>query len=190
MGKRFRAPEPRGSCGSHLVASEVESSCFHSKGTTQSVVLGSAAVCLLRWLERRNCGPTTHLLLLFSCQVSYLTLCDPTEYTPPGSCPWYFSGGNIEQLPFSFQVLPHPGMEPVSPAAGRFSPATLGSLTHLPYRICFLSRVYNYRSLKSNLSPLHVYMDIIRHRVNSAYMHSLNMVLTTWWDSDARTWRV
>ena len=57
-----------------------------------------------------HCGQDAYVLakLLQSC----LTLCDPMDCSPPGSCPWGFSRQEyLRGLP-----IPSPGIEPRSPA--------------------------------------------------------------------------
>ena len=78
------------------------------------------------WLGR-ICKTITNSIHLCVCLVaqSYLVLCDPVDYSPPGySVCGIFQAKTLEWLPLPPPGdLPNPGIEPESPAA----PALAGS---------------------------------------------------------------
>jgi len=53
-----------------------------------------------------------------TCAQSYMTLCDPVDYSPPSSAVHGISQARIlEQVPFPYPGdLPNPGIKPVSSA--------------------------------------------------------------------------
>ena len=79
-----------------LVATEVESSCFYSKGTTQSVVLGSGALCLLEVVRKAEIlsPPHTCCCCLVAKSRIWLFVTPQTIYPSRLLCLWVFPGRN------------------------------------------------------------------------------------------------
>ena len=100
------------------------------------------------------------------CSVTQLcpALCDPMDCSPPGSCPWNFSGRNTGVVAIFFPQgnLPDPGIEPIShlsPAVeGRFftTSATWGA----PICPIFIYQINAHRgSWVDKILTIHVFVD-------------------------------
>ena len=78
---------------------------------------------------------------------SYLTLCNPMDYSPPTLCPWNFSGKNTGVGCYFPPPgdLPNPGIKPASPV----SPYYKQILYPLSHHSLFLSKQRNPDEVKA-----------------------------------------